>query len=33
MVKEYGRHEVSSIQLLIFVYMCVVVFLTGIFQF
>ena len=33
MVKEYGRHEVSSIQVLIFVSVCVVVFLTSIFLF
>ena len=33
MVKEYGRHEVSSIQALIFSHMCVVVFLTSIFLF
>ena len=34
MVKEYGRHEVSSIQVLIFVPVCVVVvFLTSIFLF
>ena len=34
MAKEYGRHEVSSIQVLIFVPVCVVVvFLTSIFLF
>ena len=33
MIKEYGRHEVSSIQVLIFVPACVVVFLTSIFLF
>ena len=33
MVKEYGRREVSSIQVLIFVSVCVVVFLTSIFLF
>ena len=33
MVKEYGRHEVSSIQVLIFVFVCVVVFPTSIFFF
>ena len=33
MVKEYGRHEVSSIQVLIFVSVCVVVFFTSIFLF
>ena len=31
MVKEYGRHEVSSIQSLIFASVCVVVSLTGVF--
>ena len=33
MVKEYGRQEVSSTQVLIFVSVCVVVFLTSIFLF
>ena len=33
MVKEYGRHEVSSIQVLIFVSFCFVIFLTSIFLF
>ena len=33
MVKEYGRHEISSIQVLIFVSVSVVVFLTSIFLF
>ena len=34
MVKEYyGRHDVSSIQVLIFVSVCVAVFLTSIFLF
>ena len=33
MVKEYGRHEVSSIQVLIFVSVCVVAFLTSFFFF
>ena len=33
MVKEHGRHEVSSIRDLIFVPVCVVVFLTSIFLF
>ena len=33
MVKEYGKHDVSSIQVLIFVSVCIVVFLTGIFPF
>ena len=32
-VKEYGKHEVSSIQVLIFVPVCVVVFLPSIFLF
>ena len=31
MVKEHGRLEVSSIQVIIFVPLCVVVFLTNIF--
>ena len=31
MIKEYGRRKVSSIQVLIFVYVCVVTFLTSIF--
>ena len=31
MVKEYGRHEFSSIQVLIFVSVCAVDFLTSIF--
>ena len=33
MVKEYGKHEVSSVQFLIFVSVCIVVFLTSIFFF
>ena len=33
MVKEYARHEVSSIQVLIFVPVCAFVFLTSIFLF
>ena len=33
MVKEYGRHDDSNIQLLIFVSVCVVVFLASIFHF
>ena len=33
MVKEYGKHEVSSIQVLIFVSVCVVVFLASSFLF
>ena len=33
MLKEYGRHEVSSIQVLIYVSVYVVVFLTSIFLF
>ena len=33
MVKEYERHEVSSIQVLTFVPVCVVVFRTSIFLF
>ena len=33
MVKEYGRHEVSSIQVPIFISVCVVGFLTSIFLF
>ena len=33
MMKEYGRHAVSSIQVLIFVSMYLVVFLTSIFLF
>ena len=33
MVKEYGRHKVSNIQILIFIAVCVVVFLTSIFLF
>ena len=33
MVKKYGRHEISSIQVLIFVSACVVVFRTSIFLF
>ena len=33
MVKEYGRHEVSSIQVLIFVPVSVVVFLSSVFLF
>ena len=33
MVKEYGRHEVSSIQVLIFISVYVVGFLTSIFLF
>ena len=33
MVKEYGRHEVNSIQVLIFASVCIVGFLTSIFLF
>ena len=33
MVKEYGKHDVSSIQVLIFVSVCIVVFLSSIFPF
>ena len=33
MVKEYGGHEVSSIQVLIFVSACVIVLLTNVFLF
>ena len=33
MVKEYGRHEISNIQVITFVSVCVVVFLTSIFNF
>ena len=33
MIKEYRRHEVSSIQVIIFVSVCVVVFLLSIFLF
>ena len=32
-IKEYRRHEVSSIQVIIFVSVCVVVFLLSIFLF